>query len=544
MLNKMRLSVRLGLSFAVLLVLMVVIIAVVFFNMNSMQGRLNKIVDENVMKQNLCQSMSENIYIVSNSMQRMLLTTDQAAIQEENKKIEEARSKYDSEWSQLEKIPTNEKGTEIRANIEQAKEVSRPLNQKVTELALAGKNTEAVQVLNKEAGPEVQKWLDALDEGINIQNENNEADAVNAKSAYVTTLVIIFTLGGISVLLGIVIAVFMTRSITKPISQVVEGLTEGAQQVAAASNQLSATSQQLAEGNAEQASSIEETSSTLEESASMIQQNTENTKQATQLAAQTKAAADKGNGDMQEMMSSMNDIKKSSDQIARIIKVIDEIAFQTNILALNAAVEAARAGDAGMGFAVVAEEVRNLAQRSAQAAKDTASIIESNIELSEKGVDVTKKVAESLSEITLQAKKVNELMDEISVASQEQTQGIGQITKAIAQMEKVTQINASNSEESASAAEELSAQAENMKEIVQELISLVNGGSEQKTVRSAQKAYSFKTSKTGGAGNSKGLDAYHVKARDSKPEIHKSEKRSRVADAEEVIPLESDARDF
>ena len=178
---------------------------------------------------------------------------------------------------------------------------------------------------------------------------------------------------------------------------------------------------------------------------------------------------------MSEMMDSMNEIKKSSDQIAKIIKVIDEIAFQTNILALNAAVEAARAGDAGMGFAVVAEEVRNLAQRSAQAAKDTAAIIESNIELSEKGVNVARKVGESLSEINVQARKVNELMDEIAAASLEQSQGISQINKAISQMEKVTQQNAANAQESASASEELSSQAQNLRSITQQLVMLVNG---------------------------------------------------------------------
>jgi methyl-accepting chemotaxis protein len=193
------------------------------------------------------------------------------------------------------------------------------------------------------------------------------------------------------------------------------------------------------------------------------------------LAAQTKVASDKGNDEMENMMYSMIEIKKSSDQIKKIIKVIDEIAFQTNILALNAAVEAARAGDAGMGFAVVAEEVRNLAQRSAQAASDTAYMIEGNIELSETGVSVAKRVGESLSEITIQANKVKDLMEEIDTASQEQSQGILQINKAIGQMEKATRQNETISEESAGASEELGDQVESLKEVIYKLAELING---------------------------------------------------------------------
>jgi methyl-accepting chemotaxis protein len=207
----------------------------------------------------------------------------------------------------------------------------------------------------------------------------------------------------------------------------------------------------------------------------MLQQNTVNTNQAARLSEQAKESANKGNAEMQEMMNSIQEIKKSSDQIAKIIKVIDDIAFQTNILALNAAIEAARAGEAGMGFAVVAEEVRNLAQRSATAAKDTTAIIESNIELSTKGVCVAERVREALTDITTQAKKVNELMNEISAASQEQTQGIDQVNKAMIQVETVTQQNAANAEESASASEELNAQADSMRIIVRELSEIVNG---------------------------------------------------------------------
>jgi methyl-accepting chemotaxis protein len=256
---------------------------------------------------------------------------------------------------------------------------------------------------------------------------------------------------------------------------VARSLDDSSNQVSAAASQVSSSSQAQARGAGEQAASIEETSASLEEMAATVKRNAENTQKAKDLARAARTAAEQGSNEMQAMSAAMHSLKTSSDDVAKIIKTIDEIAFQTNILALNAAVAAARAGDAGMGFAVVADEVRNLAQRSAQAAKETAAKIEGAINSTAQGVQISAKVAEVLNEIVSKARLVDDLAAEISTASREQTQGIGQINSAVGQVDKVTQASASSAEESAAAAQELHAQAVAMKQAVGELLKFVSG---------------------------------------------------------------------
>jgi methyl-accepting chemotaxis protein len=349
----------------------------------------------------------------------------------------------------------------------------------------------------------------------------------------VSVLVVMSLLGGF-------LGFWTSRGINRVLKRISDSLSASAQQTVAAAAQVSAASQSLAEGASEQAASLEETSSSLEEMSSMTKRNAETAGKVKALGSEARIAGDLGVQDMTALVSAMDAIKLSSAGIAKIIKTIDEVAFQTNILALNAAVEAARAGEAGSGFAVVADEVRNLAQRCAQAAKETASKIEDAVQKSAKGADISAKVAKSLEEIVGKARQVDELAGEVATASQEQSQGISQVNAAVTQMDKVTQSNAASAEESAAAAQELNAQAEIMKQSVGELLQLV-GGTSETVVRKPAAPAGRKTEVRPPALAAKRISATHGKGTRNG---HAPAAKAMAANRRGDIPMDDDFTNF
>jgi methyl-accepting chemotaxis protein len=382
-----------------------------------------------------------------------------------------------------------EDGRKVVAAIESDLDTTTRLHQEFLQFVTAGKDTEAaafmkekiipnLESLSKQAGNE--KQLIAEQMATALKDTSEKVTLGN----WVTVIMLLFSLAAGGVI------IFVVRQINTSLRKAISDLSEGAGQVASAAGQISSSSQSLAQGASEQAASLEETSSSSEEINSMARKNAENSQSAHSLVLQSQQRVDDTNHSLETMVTAMSDIKNSSDKVSKIIKVIDEIAFQTNILALNAAVEAARAGEAGMGFAVVADEVRNLAQRCAQAAKDTAALIEESITKSNDGQAKVEHVALAIRAITEESAKVKTLVDEVSVGSQEQTRGIEQIAKALTQMEQVTQQSAANAEESAAAAEELTAQASTLMEVVHQLSAMVGGMQDAEHVRSTRPAWS------------------------------------------------------
>jgi len=350
----------------------------------------------------------------------------------------------------------------------------------------------------------------------------------------------------IAIILGAAIAFFIRRDITRVLYRLIGELDNNSGQITDASTQVSTSSQQLAELASEQAASLEETSASMEEMSSMTKQNADNAQQAARLMDETKMVVGKTGDQMEQMAGSMNRIKGQGEEVGKIVKTIDEIAFQTNLLALNAAVEAARAGEAGAGFAVVADEVRNLAQRAAEAAKNTSSLIEETIKNIKEGHELVTQTQGAFQDVATSANKVAELVGEIAEASKEQAQGISQINTAVTEMDKAVQNNAASAEESASAAEELGSQAQSLKDMVTELadyVGTVNGGrlfSEKKErgssiINAAKRLIPLKAARKAEPGS-------RPQPQQSKTQAKGTPKKP--VKPEEVIPFEDDGGSF
>lgn len=361
-------------------------------------------------------------------------------------------------------LPAGERVLTLLSGMRDEVEKAHGLDQKIRTELLPG----ALEAQKKISGSLASVVHDSTQEG---------SQAASSASGWVGLLQTVTVLGMlVAVIVALLYAFIMGNRIASLVGRVTHSLSSSADQTTAAAAQVSSASQNLASGASRQAAALEETRASIQEMTTVTQSNATSATEASDVARDTRSVAEKGESGMQEMQTAMNFIKQSSAEVSKIIKTIDQIAFQTNLLALNAAVEAARAGEAGSGFAVVADEVRALAQRSAQAARETADKIEESVERSEVGVQVCQRVANELKEILTRAKKMEELAMHIASESQEQASRITQVSSAMNEIDATTQTTASHAEETASAAEELSAQSAEMRGAVLELVTLVDGG--------------------------------------------------------------------
>ena len=449
--------------------------ATALVSINNVNDRLHDIVNSTVKKQSLAHTMSADISELAGITRGMVIrgmVKDDAAQQANIEQFSALTQRIDASMEALNGMNIKPETRQSLADIKQSMDTIRPAKDAILEAFKTGDVTGALTSLDGTVRPAQKRMDTSIQDILKVQDgllaSDTEAAGVSANSSrWITSLLLLFTI------IVAVVVVFIVRQINTVLRSSVLELAQSSEQIAAAASQVSSSSQSLAQGSSEQAATIEETSSVSVEINSMAQRNTENSRQTAEIVTGSETGFKRANDSLGEMVVAMEGISTSSQKISKIIKVIDEIAFQTNILALNAAVEAARAGEAGMGFAVVADEVRSLAQRCAQAAKDTTDLIEDSIQKSDSGMTKVDQVAIAIREITAQSAQIKTLVDEINLGSIEQSRGIDQISTSIGHMEQVTQSSAANAEETAAAAEQLSAQARTMKDVVSRLRSLV-----------------------------------------------------------------------
>lgn len=505
--KNLKIGQRLAISFGAVIVLMLVLAALSYTRVNALVADIDLFNNDRYPKTVLVHTVKDELNETARNMRNILLMTDAEPIKKEYANIDESSAIIGDAISKLEKLITSEKG---RENLNVVLEVrTKFISSRAAFLVLAkdGKKEEATAFLYSDVRPIQRAYFDALDKVLVFQNQLMETSGKETEVSASETRMLILALSIIAAIVSVLLGAFVTRSITRPLNdavavarkvadgdltstivvdskdetgqllqalqdmnfslqKIVGQVRSGTDTIATASSQIASGNLDLSSRTEQQASSLEETASSMEELTSTVKQNGDNARQANQLAVSASGVAVKGGQVVSQVVETMGSINESSKKIVDIISVIDSIAFQTNILALNAAVEAARAGEQGRGFAVVAAEVRNLAQRSASAAKEIKTLIGDSVEKVEIGSKLVAQAGDTMEEIVASVKRVTDIMGEITSAGQEQETGIEQINQAISEMDTVTQQNAALVEEAAAAAASLQEQAAGLAQIV------------------------------------------------------------------------------
>ena len=518
--KNMKLGVRLGVGFGIVLILMLTLGAISYQRLGDLNHDIEDMNTVQFPKTVQANNVIDAVNTIAMQLRNAFIYSD-VERQKSFDIIPEQRKLIDENMAKLDKSITSVKGRELLKKVADGRILFRAEQDKFMELVKADKKVEVIALMQGAFRKTQNDYIKSVNELVDFQTEVMTEEGKQASVLAEGAQRMMLILSAVAALLTVFFAWFITRSITVPLNLAVQvaqkvaagDLTSNVEvkskdetgqlmlalkdmndslkkivgEVRSGTEAIGSGTKQIASGNAdlsqrteEQASSLEETASSMEELTSTVKQNAENAKQANQLALGASTVAVKGGQVVSEVVTTMSSINESSKKIVDIIGVIDGIAFQTNILALNAAVEAARAGEQGRGFAVVASEVRNLAQRSAAAAKEIKALIGDSVDKVGAGTKLVDEAGKTMEEIVNSVKRVTDIMSEITAASQEQSAGIEQVNQAITQMDEVTQQNAALVEEAAAAAESREEQAQNL----QAAVAIFNIGGHTTTVRS------------------------------------------------------------
>ncbi|UYL07419.1 methyl-accepting chemotaxis protein [Bdellovibrio sp. SKB1291214] len=475
MLNGLRLSTKLILSFIFISIFVVAMGAIGLYAGKQLFTSIQNMNDNNLIPMTDLSNANMNAIYHNRELYDLVLSRDSKEIDESVKAIEVYKTKINALLDKYRKTFLTDREVDLLKKFDAAWPVYEKVALAVIHSIQNGNKADAEKLINSELSASFKIVDDLLSDLVNLNveladNTNKDAASLFSKLSNIT-----WTGMGVSLVLSVGIGLFLAKRISSSLINVASELSGASAQTASASTQLSSASQQVSSGTTESASSLEETVAALEELTSVVNNNAKNARNAAQLAKTGSTSAASGNEGMKRLIESMNEISNSAKKVEDIIGVIDDISFQINLLALNAAVEAARAGDHGKGFAVVADAVRNLAQKSATAAKDISELIRDSADKTQIGSKLASDMAVALSDLVLSIEKSATINDEIALASEEQATGITQISKAMQNLDASTQQNAASAEEIAASAEEMSAQAAMLQAMVLNLQSIVNG---------------------------------------------------------------------